>query len=198
MVLRELLPFNSDMRSSPHATRTLHPLTGLYIFVAQKVGAAIDDEIWRAANRHLHPSLNEGDPTVSDNPTPSPANSSHYRVPDQLEDLQIEIDQLALPTLSTQTSSVTQIRYDLETTSLNWHEKAYNLDVVDGVRDEVRNVLLPKAVNMLAVYRRMLGLCNQLWNEELAKKGKANEEKVFLGDVDQAIGALESLGLGDL
>jgi hypothetical protein len=160
MVVRELMPFDSGLRSSPHATRILHPLIGLYSFVARKVGAAIEDEIWRAANRHLHPSLNQGDPTVSDNPTPPPAKASHYRLPDQLEDLQIEMNQLALLTLTAQSSSITQIRYDLETTALNWHEKVHNLDMVDDVRDEVRNVLLPKAVEMLAVYKRMLGLCD--------------------------------------
>lgn len=41
-------------------------------------------------------------------------------------------------------------------------------------------------------------LCDQLRQEELAKKGKTDEEKEFLGDFDQAIGALESLGPGDL
>jgi len=115
----------------------------------------------------------------------------------QLHEFQRIIDQLADPTLSQQHSSLIDIRNDLEAASLRWEDNKHNLDAIDKTREALLGSLLPKSVKMVVLYRKMLGLCDELRKGELVKKEKADEEKRFLGEVDRAVEILERLGLGE-
>ena len=129
-------------------------------------------------------------------PTGTAAPPSSDALP-QLQELQQVIDQIVDPTLCQQHSSLMDIRNDLEAASLHWEDNEHNLDAIDKTREALLGSLLPKSVKMMVLYRKMLGLCDELRKGELVKKGKADEERKVLGEVDRAVEILERLGLGE-
>ena len=149
------------------------------------VGKAMEDVTRKGKDR----GVSFGEPTGT---TPSSSNT----LP-QLQEFQRIIDQLADPTLSEQHSFLMDIRNELEAASIRWKDNEHNLDSIDQVRDVLVGHMLPKGVKMVVLYRKMLGLCDELRAGELVKKGKADEEKRFLGEVDRAVEILERLGLGE-
>lgn len=100
--------------------------------------------------------------------------------PALLRGLQFEIDEMISPALASQSSNVTKVRHDLERISINGQNPGAN---IGPVRDVIRSELLPKAVEVVGLYRRMSGKCDEL------RAG----QKEFLQDFDRALEVVEKL-----
>jgi hypothetical protein len=96
--------------------------------------------------------------------------------------LQRDIDQLATPGLDAQAEQLANIRHQLEGLIALGGEKDSHYHI-RNVRVVLRGELLPRAVKMVGVYRKLLEGCNEVYGEE----------KKFLESLDEAIWIMERL-----
>jgi hypothetical protein len=100
-----------------------------------------------------------------------------------LQDMPRLIDQFRM-TQSIQHIYLESVRADLETTKLQWEKNDHNMDVLDKVQETPRGKLLPKSLESVVLYRKMMRTVEEL------RKDRGAEERKDVGreDVDDGAG----------